>query len=534
MKKSTGGFKKITTVLVLVLSLVLICGIFVACGGTAPIAVEGQSTTISIDRKSTKSRNFSFETYINENGATGVEYAAESSDVSVATVKTDELKMTVTFVDVGNAKITLTASVGGAVKVSIEFNFTVIDTTPKNFTVTGIADGTGYVMSGGNSATDSAAYKFSVTVDDLYVAASGVSVKYQAAGSSEKTANGVKDAAFSKEKYDFTIPATDITGNLEIKAPAGITKNTADAATVAGISDGSDYAMVGSTAAFINKDYTFVVDAPSYYNGVTAKYKVNSGATKSLTGVAEAASEGISVSYLFTIPKADLAKDAVVTISDVALTMKAANFDDKFYTTAAWESLNGLTDGVVPTIETDTSMKFQSTFIRVQNLVPNNFGNVGGDYMQLSFMVKTAGDFDFAIFATNSVRKNAAGTSFGYSTDNYLKLFSEGGVVGVTSAQSNGAVGVVPAGMYNQGEWNRIDLCINKVAGDGSTAAASDVIVKVFVNGVKAVLTEGTGVSTNSSLDAKGNLVCGTELPNYGNRLCVYAGAEAVYVKKVA
>jgi len=86
---------------------------------------------------------------------------------------------------------------------------------------------------------------------------------------------------------------------------------------------------------------------------------------------------------------------------------------------------------------------------------------------------------------------------------------------------------------YTPGEWVRIDLLYYRVTSEPANGIGE---IRLFVNGVKAVLIAGGGTEVRVSIDngnMRSNLSLGS-VQNYGDRTAVWSRDQTISFKRIA
>ena len=560
-------------ILIAVLTVtVLFCSVvtFSACGGTnsatdpearGDVAASAKAFTLDLNSSSPK-RNLAMPTYFDDKEQENVEYAYELTGDAV-TAAWGSARLEITAVKKGAASVKLLAKVSGEVKATFDdIKFTVVNTTP--FAVTP-PTGEQFTFAGEATAKPDTAYVFTITPTDEYLASGTVSAKYKIGAGEEKSVNGtLKDA--SKQTYEFTVPASDVTDAITVVSVNGISKNTADSSSVTLITDNGEFVMTGAAKAYINRDYQFTLATGSYYDVPKATYKVGGGAAKEITATGTPNASAVTTEYTFTVPQADLKKDQTLVITAVALKLKqASSLAGGYFTAAGWGAVPGVTERLVaPEAVTDggrDALKFTDTTVKMAGGISGaNLSTVTTEtYAQQSFMVKTDNSLDMLFFCSSNTRAYTSETAPEASgapapgsaatwggEDNWLRLITDAsgnisftiGRAHVMQADDQGGaanpvLGVrdVPAAVstnvkYSVGAWARVDIVYYGVDKDyfaGNTFGQRATIIKVFVNGVQIKMGATATAHEMVHIDTDGNLNIQVGGPTYGAGCAIWA-----------
>lgn len=448
-----------------------------------------------------------------------------NTDVITATRALD--RITVTARGAGEAVIRLNALVDEEVKTSVSVTFLVKDSSPKTVS---FPSSNQVTFTGASSASPSKDYTFTATPKPDYIVENAIKATYKIGSGDSREITGTKIS--DTNVYNFTIPAAEITGNIQILGVSGLTQDTSPYSPVVFTATG-DFEINGGIKAYTNKNYTFTVTVPSYYSTPSVTYKVGSGAEKTINGIK--AGGDMFVIYDLSVPMADLADGQTLNILGVGnLSLNTfRNMPDSFWEADAWEDLAaGPASQPKPMLnETESTLTFTNTIIRRQGAAcaPNLSASTSTDsWSQLSFMVQTNDVINMLFFATSGTKVNniTSPTAWGTS-DNWIRLFTDasGNILMSTGQVPVAALAKAGNIKYNAGEWMRVDLVYCKISDNLAQ-------IRLFINGVWAKL-EPAEESHNWFTINKGYADCTIATPNYGDRAAVWARNSSISFKPV-
>jgi len=439
----------------------------------------------------------------------------------------------------GTAIITLTATMEEEVVLTIPITVTVIDST---ITATSTLTQEGFTLATLPSPVRNQAFNFSITLLPTHIveATTPPVVTFTVVGTeAPQTVTGVR--ANETDVFNFTIPATQVTGNITLTNISGIIDNPAPLLNVEGLNLEGDFTIIGNTVAFTNQNYTFTVQAPDYYTAISVSYRIGAtGTVHTLQGTITPA--GPNINAEFTVPMDQLATANVDTdslvITAVNLMLGDNDFGDNFFNPTYWTWTGdgnpaGTGDGFAANQTAPTYQNGILTF--TDTTIRNHQAGVSGPHIsvatasnawsQISFEVNTAGTFDMALFATAGAGVNATNTN--WHTGNWLRLFStDDGRVNLGIGQNEYGLGAQTVeGVFTTNNWNRIDLVYRRVDGEPGTSGQVD--IRLFVNGVLQELIAPDEHATHDwGTVHNGAFRITIVMPNYGHRVMVRTGEE--------